>query len=112
MLQGFIVLLGFQLLGEAVRALTGTPVPGPVLGMLLLWGALHLKGGPSAALNDTCEGFVKHLSLLFLPAGVGLFFLPAHISQQWLAIAGAMVAGTFISLLFSTWLVKKLVRGS
>lgn len=111
MLQGFIVLLLFQLLGEAVRSLTGTPIPGPVIGMLLLWLGLHIKGGPSAALSETCDGIIRHLSLLFLPAGVGLFFLPANIRHDWLAIAAAMVAGTFISMLFSGWLIKKLVRG-
>ncbi len=111
MLQGFIILLLFQLLGEAIVTLTNSPVPGPVIGMLLLWIGLHLKRGPGSGLSQTSHQLISHLSLLFLPAGVGLFFLPASIQQHWPAIAGAMVAGTLVSLLFSSWLIKKLARG-
>lgn len=111
MLQGFIILLLFQLLGEAIVTLTHSPVPGPVIGMLLLWLGLHIKRGPSSALSQSSHQFIQYLSLLFLPAGVGLFFLPAHIQQHWPAIAGAMVIGTLVSLLFSGWLIKNLARG-
>lgn len=111
MLKGLIVLLLFQLSGEALVALTGTPIPGPVIGMLLLWLGLCVKGGPSADVSNTSQAMIQNLSLFFLPAGVGLFFLPASIQKYWPAVAAAMIAGTFISMLFSGWLVKRLARG-
>lgn len=112
MLQGLIILLLFQLSGEAVVALLDLPVPGTVIGMLLLWLGLHLRGGPSEGLRKTSMQLVQHLSLLFLPAGVGLFFLPAHIQQHWPAVVGAIVIATFISMLFSGWLLKCFAKGS
>ncbi|MGH1372054.1 MAG: CidA/LrgA family protein [Cellvibrionaceae bacterium] len=108
MLKGLIVLLAFQLCGEALVTLTGTPVPGPVIGMLLLWLALGLKGGPSPELSSTSQAMIQNLSLFFLPAGVGLFFLPSSIQQYWPAVAAAMIGGTFLAMLFSGWLVKRL----
>ncbi len=108
MLKGLIVLLLFQLCGETLVRLTDTPIPGPVIGMLLLWLALFIKNGPSDDLSSTSQSMIQNLSLFFLPAGVGLFFLPASIQQYWLAVAAAMVAGTFVSMLFSGWLVKRL----
>ena len=111
MLQGVIILLLFQLLGEAIVALTGTPVPGPVIGMLLLWLALHIKNGPSLGLGTTSHTLIQHLSLLLLPAGVGLFFLPAEISQEWSAIVGGVLIGSMVSLLFSSWLIQRLITG-
>jgi len=112
MLQGLIVLLLFQLSGEALVALLGLPVPGTVIGMLLLWLGLHLKGEPSDGLRKTSMQLIQHLSLLFLPAGVGLFFLPPHIQQYWPAMLGAIVVATFISMLFSGWLLKCFTRGN
>ncbi|GAA5315910.1 MAG: CidA/LrgA family protein [Candidatus Pelagadaptatus aseana] len=112
MLKAFIVLLLFQLIGETLVDLTGLPIPGPVIGMLLLWIGLHVKNGASSELTSLSDNLIRHLSLLFLPAGVGLFFLPAEIQRYWPAVLGAMVAGTFVSMLFSGWLVKSLSRGN
>lgn len=112
MLKGLIVLLLFQLCGETLAAALNSPVPGPVIGMLLLWATLHFKGGPSSELSHTSQAFIQYLSLFFLPAGVGLFFLPQHIQQYWPAVVAAMVAGTFISMLFSGWLIKRLAGKS
>ncbi|MCV6626854.1 MAG: CidA/LrgA family protein [Cellvibrionaceae bacterium] len=106
MVRGLFVLLLFQWLGELITLASGAPVPGPVIGMLLLLLALLLRGRASTELQQTSQILVQHLSLLFLPAGVGLFFLGKAVAAQWLAIAGAMVAGTFISLLLCSWIVR------
>lgn len=108
MLKAFTILLLFQLLGETLVGLTGIPIPGPVIGMLLLWIALHIKNGASSELSQLSQNLISHLSLLFLPAGVGLFFLPASIQQYWPAVLGAMVLGTFVSMLFTGGLAKAL----
>ena len=108
MLQGIIVLLFFQLCGEALVGLSGISIPGSVVGMLILWICLHLKGRVPDSLNQASQGLIKHLSLLFLPAGAGLFFLPPSVQKYWPAVMAAIVVGTFISLLFSSWLVKQL----
>ena len=108
MLQGIIVLLLFQLLGETLVTLTHSPIPGPVAGMLLLWLGLHLKRGPTPELQRTAQTLVQYLSLFFLPAGVGLFFLPPEIQRHWAAVIAAMVCGTFITMLLSAWLIKRL----
>jgi holin-like protein len=110
MLQGLIILLLFQLTGEALAAILGLPVPGAVIGMLLLWGGLHIKGSASDSLLKTSAGLSQHLSLLFLPAAVGLFFLPSSIMQYWPAVISAIVVATFISMVFTGLLLKLLAR--
>ena len=108
MLQGFLVLLLFQMLGEALAALSGAPIPGPVIGMLCLFIALRLRGRASEDLQRTSQALIQHLSLLFLPAGVGIFFLPAALQSQWLAIGAAMMGGTLLTMLLSAALLKYL----
>lgn len=109
MIKGFLTLLIFQWLGELVTLATGAPIPGPVFGMLLLLLALLVRQKASQSLQESSHTLIQYLSLLFLPAGVGIFFLSDAIQAQWLAIAGAMILGTFISMYFSAVLAKKLL---
>lgn len=71
LLRGLTLLLIAQALGEMLVRLTGLPLPGPVLGLLLMWAALQW-----APLRQTvqpaAEGLLAHLSLLFVPVGVGV----------------------------------------
>jgi holin-like protein len=97
-LQTLTLILACQLAGElAVRAL-GLPVPGPVLGMLLLLGWLFLRGGVSDDLDRTTSALLEHLSLLFVPAGVGVMVHWESIRQGWQALTLALVASTLIAL--------------
>ncbi len=108
MLQGFAFLILFKLLGEALVSLAGLPIPGPVIGMLLLFLWLQLRGGASAPLHQASHQLIQNMGLLFLPAGVGLFFLPASLQREWPAILGAILGGTLISMLFTAWLIRLL----
>ena len=72
MLAAITLLLLFQLAGEAIALFFALPVPGPVIGMGLLFAALALRGGPSIELRGTAQNLLQHLSLLFVPAGVGV----------------------------------------
>ena len=72
MIAALTILLLFQLAGEVLVQLSGLPVPGPVIGMVLLFLALALRGSVSEDLRNTSQTLLSHLSLLFVPAGVGV----------------------------------------
>jgi holin-like protein len=94
-LVGFAVLLACQLAGELLaRALT-LPWPGPVLGIALLLALLTL-GWAQAPIAAACEVLLSHLSLLFVPVGVGVI---THLDE--LATHGAALV---VVLLLSTWI--------
>ena len=98
MLGAFTLLLVYQLLGEALVQLTGLPVPGPVVGMLLLFVTLAARGSAPQWLRDTCQGLLAHLSLLFVPAGVGVLLHFQRLGAEWLPIVVALVASTVITI--------------
>ena len=108
MIKGFLTLLVFQLLGESLAELGQLPIPGPVIGMLLLFIALRLRGRVSAGLQQSSQGLIQNLTLLFLPAGVGIFFLPASVQQQWPAITAAIVGGTLVTMIATALILKAL----
>ena len=61
-----------QLAGEAAVRLLSLPIPGPVVGMALLFVLMLGRAPLPAALGDTADGLLRNLSLLFVPAGVGV----------------------------------------
>ena len=110
MLNAITLLLLFQLAGEAVVLFFTLPVPGPVIGMALLFAALAWRGGPPAALRETAQNLLQHLSLLFVPAGVGVMLHFQRMADEWLPIVIALFASTFITIAVSALLLRALTR--
>lgn len=98
MLEALTLILVCQLAGEVGVLLTGLPVPGPVVGMLLLLGWLFLRGGVTEPVGRTADALLAHLSLLFVPAGVGVLVHWERMRGEWAAIAAALVLGTLVTL--------------
>ena len=72
MIGAITMLLVFQLIGEVIARGLALPIPGPVVGMALLFAALVLRRGPSTDLRNGARSMLQHLSLLFIPAGTGV----------------------------------------
>ena len=98
MLLSFAVLLLFQCLGEGLVFLFGFPVPGPVTGMLLLLAALLAFPRLHQVVEAGANELLRHLSLLFVPAGVGIITTAAAGSGNWLAIVAGVIASTVLTL--------------
>lgn len=98
MLLCFIVLLAFQLVGEVLARLMGLPIPGPVIGMLLLFFTLIRFPRLLAKLEQAAMAMLQHLSLLFIPAGVGIMVSVSQIGDHWLAILVSMLASTLLTM--------------
>ena len=110
MLDALLVLLGLQLVGELVVRLLHWPLPGPVLGMALLWLGLLLRPRWAEAIKPTAQGFLQHLSLLFVPAGVGVMLHLNRLGDEALAIGVALVLSTLIGMAVTAWTVHALLR--
>lgn len=98
MIAALATLLGFQLAGEALAHALGLPVPGPVIGMLLLLAFLVVRGEVDRELRTTTNGLLQHLSLLFVPAGTGVMLHFHRLGAEWLPILLALVASTLLGL--------------
>ncbi len=98
LLVGFTWLLLFQCMGEALAYFFNLPIPGPVLGMALLFAALLVRGRATDPLTVTADGLAKHLSLLFVPAGVGVMLHVARVADEWLPIVVALGVSTVLAI--------------
>lgn len=93
------VILLCQLAGETATRLLGLAVPGPVLGMALLLALLATQPRLREIVAPVAEGILRHLSLFFVPAGVGIVTHLDQLGTQALALAAAILISTVLSLL-------------
>ena len=107
-LRGLAILLLCQSAGEALTRLAHWGVPGPVLGMLFLLVALAAPA-LRAPVQAAAEVLLSHLSLLFVPAGVGVMTHLALVSQYGLRMLAVIVLSTLAGMATTAWVFRALL---
>jgi len=109
LLRGLSWLVLCQLLGTALNVLLIPILPGPIIGMLLLFGFLLLRGEVGEPLQQASSSLLKYLPLLLVPPAVGVMAYAEAILADFWAIAGALLLSLLISIVFAGWLMQKLI---
>ncbi len=99
-----------QLAGEVIVRALGVPVPGPVLGMLLLFLFLFVRGSVPESLSRTADALLGHLSLLFVPAGVGIMLHYRLIEENVVPITIALIGSTALTIAATGLVMSRLNR--
>jgi putative effector of murein hydrolase LrgA (UPF0299 family) len=110
MLPALTALLLCQLIGEVAVRLLEIPVPGPVLGFVLMLVVLALRRCVPDNIQTTAGGLLKHFSLLFVPAGVGVLQHLARIEAEWLAIAAALLVSSVATIVVTAVVMRSMIR--
>lgn len=108
MLEAVAILLLCQLAGELIVVFMDWPVPGPVIGMALLFVGLMLRGEVPENLAQTANGLLGQLSLLFVPAGVGVMTHLTLLGNQWLPLTASLVTSTLLTIAVTGLLMQRL----
>ncbi len=111
MLPSLTILLVCQLAGEVIARLFKLPIPGPVVGMMLLFAGLVIRRGIPENLEKTGTTLLSHLSLLFIPAGVGVTVHLKLLADEWLPIVVALIVSTVVTLAVTGLVMQALARG-
>ena len=108
-LVGAAWLLALQSIGELLARGLKLPFPGPVMGMVLLVAALQWPV-VREPVRVCAEFLLSHLSLLFVPVGVGVMTHMALVSQYGFRMLAVVVlstlAGLLVTVLCMQWLQK------
>jgi holin-like protein len=108
--NAFAVLLVFQLIGEVLVQALALPLPGPLVGMLLLFAALVLRGELPAAMADTAQALLSHLMLLFIPAVTGVMMYFDRIGREWLPFLVACLLGAAVTMAVTAFTLRGMLR--
>lgn len=109
-LNGVTLLLVYQLTGEILVRLLGLPIPGPVFGMVMLFVTLMIRGSAPDSLSEASSALLSHLSLLFVPAGVGMMTHFGRIADEWLPITLALFLSTVITMVATALIMQLTTR--
>ncbi|HQV27161.1 MAG TPA: CidA/LrgA family protein [Thermoflexales bacterium] len=108
MLASLALLLGYQLVGEVVARALNLPIPGPVIGMLLLLLTLIIRGQAPEPLKRLSHELLQHLALLFVPAGVGIIAHFQLLQAEWVSLTLALVISLILTLAVTALSMKAL----
>ncbi len=98
MIKGLVQLLLFQGLGEVISKLLGLPIPGPVVGLILLLVTLLIRNKLDPDLDLVATGFTQNLGLLFIPAAVGVVMFIPQLAEYGLTITAILVVSAGLSV--------------
>ncbi len=107
-LRGLALLLLCQSAGEVLVRLTQAPLPGPVVGLLLLWGLLNVDA-LRRPVQAAAEVLLTHLSLLFVPVGVGVVVHLELIARHGVRMAVVVVLSTWVGLVVTALVLRALL---
>lgn len=109
MLYAIACLLCFQLLGEFIVRLCGLPLPGALIGTLLLLALLVYRRLPKP-LEDTASALLQNMMLLFIPVIAGVMQEFDHLRREWLPFVLACVAGAALTFMATALTFRGLLR--
>jgi holin-like protein len=110
MINALVLLLGCQLVGEVLVRLAGAPVPGPVVGAALLAAGLLWRGGAGETLAGTANTLLRNLSLLFVPAAVGVVQYRALFAEYGAVLVATVAVSTVLSLAVAALVFRAVAR--
>ena len=112
MLAALTAIFVCQLAGEMITVGLSLSLPGPVIGMALLFLFLLVKGSVPTAIGKAGDGLLQHLSLLFVPAGAGIMAAGAGVSGHVPALALSLAGSTLLTLAVTAYVMRAALKHS
>ena len=106
MIEGLVLLLVFQLLGNVAEMYFHLPVPGSVLGMFLLLVALIANDRLASWVRPISLVLISYLAVLFVPAGVGIMLHIDRLKNEALPIGVSLVVSTILTIAVTARVIK------
>ncbi len=98
MLKAIISLFLCLAIGDVIGKLTGLPLPGGVIGLVIMLGFLIWRGGPDQPLKEMSHFLLRNMTVLFIPASVGLITQLQALKQDALPIGIAVIVSTVLGM--------------
>ncbi|BAK58174.1 CidA/LrgA family protein [Lactococcus garvieae] len=101
-----LIILGFSFVGDTLSNSLHLPVPGSILGMIFLFLALQFKVLKFTDVDEVGSFLINNMTILFLPAGVGIMAKWSLISDFWWQIAVIVLLALIVNVFVLGHLVQ------
>ena len=106
------LILGICYVGDFIHDHTGIPVPGNIIGMLILLVLLCLKIVKLEQIKEVSDFFLKRLSFFFLPPAIGLMLVGDDVKSRWPLLLILCIVITIITMAATGWTIQLLSKNS
>ncbi len=110
MVNGLIVLIGYLFAGDIISHTFDLPIPGGIIGMVLMLITLIIRGKVDEPVDTASRGLIAYIGLLFVPAGVGISQYFDLLAQKWPIMMFAGISTMFLTLGVSALLFRFLSK--
>lgn len=104
------IIFGICLVGEFLYRKVGIPLPGNIIGMLILLSLLCLKIVKIEHIKETSDFFLKNIALFFLPPSIGIIAVGDEILGQWPLLLFICIVLTIITMVVTGWTTQILSK--
>jgi holin-like protein len=108
MAVGGAIIIGFYCLGELTHQYLHLPIPGSVIGMILLFLYLIFQADISDSLQRNSQLLIKILPLLLIPSSAGVITCISLLEKEGIAIAATLSISIVFSIILSAWILSLL----
>lgn len=105
---GLVLALAF--VGEGISILSGLPVPGSILGMILLLVLLKTKLLRVEHVSEVADFLLTHINFFFIPVGAGILVSYKYLEGHYLAGIALILATTVVVMVVSGGITEILAR--
>lgn len=106
--RSFIILFICLWIGNFIAMFLPVMIPGSIIGLLILFFLLTFQIIPSHWVRSSCKLFMRYMTILFIPAAMGIMDNYVYLLNSWVPIVIGSVASTFIVMVFVGWLTQYL----
>lgn len=110
MIGEFAIILAITYISSIISKYTPIPIPGPVIGILLLFILLNFKILKVENIKNATNLMLTNLAFLFLPPGVGLLKSINILANNWHKLFFVVVITTIITLVVTGWSVQFIIK--
>ncbi|MCR2045040.1 CidA/LrgA family protein [Anaerosalibacter massiliensis] len=105
-----VIIFGVLLMGHMLENIIGLPIPGTIIGMVVLLICLIIGVIKVDMIEDVSKFLLENITFFFIPAAVGIISSSEHIKQQWLPILMVTILSTIIVIGVTGFIVQALER--
>lgn len=111
-LRQLLIILGIYFTGQVIQAVFHLPVPGAVIGIILLFFALQTGIIKVHMIEEVCDFLLTHMAFLFVPVSVGLMTSFGLIKGKLIGFIAVIVISTAVIWAVTAHIAKLLRKGS
>ena len=104
------VIFAICVAGEVLHRIVGVPLPGNIIGMVILLILLCTKAVKPEHISGVSSFFLKYLALFFLPPSIAIMTVGDDVLSKWPLLLFLCIAVTIITIAMGGWVTQFLVR--